>query len=614
MATTEELAAWIVKNADKKGTPEFDIVSRAYQASKTSQVKAEPAKYDPTEGMSTTERTFAGIGSGMTDLVYGAGQRLGLVDQATINEKRRLDAPLKATRAGAVGSVTGKVALGLPAVLIPGANTLTGAAVIGGTQGAIEPTTEDESVLKNTAIGAGAGVLGVMAGRAVRAGYQGLKGLIQPFTKSGQDQIAARTLERFATDPAAVKTATSNATATGARPTLSEATKDTGIATLERALAQQDPQVAAKFAQRAAENNAARVGVVQNIAGDEAKRAAAVAARKTATAPLYENANKAEILVDAELQSLLSRPSVQRALGRAGNIAGEQGRTFGLSAQKVQPASAILDSAGNPVNPEKVLPGKITGQTLQDIKMSLDDLLKDPASGMAGKEGAAVKETRNKIVEWMERHISDFGAARKGWAEGTKPLNQMDVGQRLLEKTTGAIRDMGGNPRLQANAFSRALNDEKGLVRGATGFKGLNELEQVMSPEQMNAINAVRNELELAANLQAAANGPGSQTAKSLASQNLMRQILGPTGLPESWAESTLLETLMRPAQFGMKVAEPRIQNRIAEILLDPNQARAVLQQIQTKPLSPAAKKLLPLLQQAAQQSATATALVSGER
>jgi len=31
MASSEEYAAWIVKNADKKGTPEFDIVSKAYQ-------------------------------------------------------------------------------------------------------------------------------------------------------------------------------------------------------------------------------------------------------------------------------------------------------------------------------------------------------------------------------------------------------------------------------------------------------------------------------------------------------------------------------------------------------------------------------------------------------
>lgn len=37
MATADEYAAWIVKNADKKGTPEFDIVAQAYQDAKTKQ-------------------------------------------------------------------------------------------------------------------------------------------------------------------------------------------------------------------------------------------------------------------------------------------------------------------------------------------------------------------------------------------------------------------------------------------------------------------------------------------------------------------------------------------------------------------------------------------------
>ena len=31
MATADEYAAWIVKNADKKGTPEFDTVAAAYK-------------------------------------------------------------------------------------------------------------------------------------------------------------------------------------------------------------------------------------------------------------------------------------------------------------------------------------------------------------------------------------------------------------------------------------------------------------------------------------------------------------------------------------------------------------------------------------------------------
>lgn len=45
MATSDEYANWIVSNADKKGTPEFDIVAKAYADSRTSAAPAEkPSK------------------------------------------------------------------------------------------------------------------------------------------------------------------------------------------------------------------------------------------------------------------------------------------------------------------------------------------------------------------------------------------------------------------------------------------------------------------------------------------------------------------------------------------------------------------------------------------
>lgn len=593
---------------------------------------------NPTDDMGTGERLLAGVGSGMTDLAYGVGQRLGLVDQATIDEKKRLDEPLKNTTAGAIGSVGGKVALGLPAAFIPGANTLAGAGVIGAAQGVAEPTATGESVLKNAAIGGAAGVGGVALGRLLRAGYQGARGLIEPFTEAGQQRIAGRTLERFASDPAALRGASSAPTATGARPTLAEATRDPGIATLERAIGQQDPQIATAIGQRAAENNAARVGVAQGIAGDGSQRAAAESARKEVGDKMYKAATGAAYKVDDRMAELLKRPAVQQAMQRAKTLAENQGRKFSFFAQDdalkyTPPANYPVTLQGQLAEEAKRLSiearksgsfsglgvpkaepvQKISGQGLQDLKMAMDEMLTDPASGFAGKAGATVKALRGQVMDWMESANPAFKDARTAYAASSKPINQMDVGQRLLDKTTGAIRDLGGNQRLQANAFARALNDEQALVRNATGFKGVNALSDVMTPPQINQLNAVRDELELVANLSQAANGPGSQTAKSLASQNLMRQLLGPTGLPQSWAESTLLQTLLRPVQFGMQAAEPSIQNKLSEILLNPAMARNALQAAQPAQISPAIQRLLPYLQQAGQQSGPA-ALVSGQR
>jgi hypothetical protein len=54
MASAEDYAAWIVANASKKGTPEFDTVAKAYQAARSAsagatQAQAAPAAAPPTK-------------------------------------------------------------------------------------------------------------------------------------------------------------------------------------------------------------------------------------------------------------------------------------------------------------------------------------------------------------------------------------------------------------------------------------------------------------------------------------------------------------------------------------------------------------------------------------
>ncbi|MEI6283064.1 MAG: hypothetical protein WCP82_10190, partial [Alphaproteobacteria bacterium] len=59
MATADDYAAWIVKNADKRGTPDFETVAAAYRAAKQTKQAPEAAP-DPTEGMSTFDKVAAG--------------------------------------------------------------------------------------------------------------------------------------------------------------------------------------------------------------------------------------------------------------------------------------------------------------------------------------------------------------------------------------------------------------------------------------------------------------------------------------------------------------------------------------------------------------------------
>jgi hypothetical protein len=76
MATADEYAAWIVKNADKRGTPEFDTVAKAYELAKGEETTAKtrqqlaPAPQEPGIGQQL-------IGAGETALTIGTGATSG---------------------------------------------------------------------------------------------------------------------------------------------------------------------------------------------------------------------------------------------------------------------------------------------------------------------------------------------------------------------------------------------------------------------------------------------------------------------------------------------------------------------------------------------------------
>lgn len=119
------------------------------------------------------DRALAGAGKAFVDIGRGVGQMLGRVDEADVAESRELDAPLMATTAGKVGNVAGNIAASVPALSVPGANTVVGAGAIGTGLGAAQPVAEGESRVKNAAIG---GAVGAVA--------QGVGGKISQWAQS----------------------------------------------------------------------------------------------------------------------------------------------------------------------------------------------------------------------------------------------------------------------------------------------------------------------------------------------------------------------------------------------------------------------------------------------
>ena len=116
--------------------------------------------YDPTEGMSGTDKFLAGVGKAMTDVGRGVGQTFGLVSKDDIAESRKRDAALMNTGSGMAGNILGNVATLAPTAMIPGVNSVAGASVLGAATGLLQPSVSNTETFANTALGGIGGAAG----------------------------------------------------------------------------------------------------------------------------------------------------------------------------------------------------------------------------------------------------------------------------------------------------------------------------------------------------------------------------------------------------------------------------------------------------------------------
>jgi hypothetical protein len=112
--------------------------------------------------------------------------------RADVAEQRRVDAPLNATAGGKQGNILGTFANTIPALAIPGANTVAGASLVGGALGAMQPSTNNRETAINTGVGAGTGALGQYAGNEASQFVTNRLAARQSAAQAAQAQNAVR--------------------------------------------------------------------------------------------------------------------------------------------------------------------------------------------------------------------------------------------------------------------------------------------------------------------------------------------------------------------------------------------------------------------------------------
>lgn len=581
MATLERLETALVK-ADAAGDVESarvlagEIRRMRENVSSAANLVANPRPNDPTDGMSGLQKFGAGMGKAVYDAGRAIGQPLGLVSQEDVQESRRLDAPLMNTGAGVAGNVLGTAGVMAPAAWIPGANTVLGAGLIGaGTGAALTPGT-----LEERGQAAFMGGVGGMLGQGIPAAYRSAKAAIRPLTTKGQNQILADVLRKTTGDNAAdvaARLRSAQPLVPGSMPTAAEVGESGGLAALQRAMSSANPE---EYAQRGMEQTSARLSALRGIAGDDAAVAAAKAARDGAAKPLYEKALNQAVTRSPELDDLLSRPIMQRAKQKAAQLAADNGEDFVLEAPAAA-KNAIVDSMGIPLRAgEAANPGTYSARGLHYLKLALDDIGNGNATTALGRnEMRALSTNREQLLNILDDAVPDYAAARQAFAQGSAPVNQMKVGQALLEKVQPALAENGALARETGSQYATALRNSDQLAKNLTGSRG--GLESVMTPDQMSTLKAVAQDLARKSNAQDLGRGVGSNTFQNFAMNSLAESSGMPSAVGGLFGMIPGVGTAVNVAKAAggalYKSKDEVMKQRMAQMLLNPQETASLM-------------------------------------
>lgn len=462
--------------------------------------------------MGSFERGRAGFGKAFTDIGQGISQMFGGASREEVDTEKRLAGPLMDTTAGTVGNVLGNVAAAAPTVLIPGANTIGGGAVVGSLLGAMQPVGSQDSRLMNTGLG---GLGGAIVPAGIKGAQVGKAALIDPFTEAGRQRIVGGTINRAVDDPQSLAALLrgSKASTPGFEYTAAQAAPEGGLAALERTARAIDPS---GFSAIDNSQRAALVNALRSVSGTPEARAAAVTVRNDQAKELYNKAFSETIQdtpwLKGQFTQLMKRPAFVDALKEGQELAMNEGVKMGKGANK-----------GKFAEEEAV-------KILHYTKMALDDKI----GAAKGNTQRALIDVRDKLLSTLEseKAAPSYGAARKAYAEASRPINQMDVGKELYERFIPPLADATSVPfKSRADALAAAVRGGDDLVRNVTGQK--TTLANLMEPEQMALINGVIRDSAAKAAAETSGRGVGSDTVQKMAMSNLIAE----TGLP-SWMES----------------------------------------------------------------------------
>lgn len=425
------------------------------------------------------------------------------------NKGKGVSAKAVGTLADLAGYALSPVNLAMgQAVTVPAtyAGKVATGAGLGAVAGGLVPTTginpEQERAV-NTGLGV---VLGGLIPAVVPAVKSIAKGgyhaLIEPFTKSGQEAIKGRAYLEAAGDkaPTLIRLLKENkAIIPGSPTTAGEVATPAGRAefsALQRSAAGVAPS---EYRAVADAQNAARIAQLRTVGQDEPALKMAEAARKAASDPLYKAAREGGEIAKAggvmtQINQLLGKnPGNRELVTELNNI-----------------KKGLLDKEGKlRVNTEEV------ASVLDGLK-----------AAMAKEDNKFIAGALNDLKTKLSKAIPGYEQAQKVFAGKSIPINQMKVGQYLEGKLVPALDEAAAQ---KASTFATAVRDATGTIKKSTGQPRFEKLSEVLTKEQMAAVNSVKDDLARASrfNLLAKEGSRAGPNAIDVATQSMEKAVGG---------------------------------------------------------------------------------------
>ncbi len=182
-----------------------------------------------------------------------------------------------------------------------------------------------------------------------------------------------------------------------------------------------------------------------------------IAKRSAAAKPLYEAAYKKPVPFTRELEELLKRPTVGKALARAKTLAADEG----IPSQ--QWFASIADD------------GTVAIKNVPDVrqldltKRALDDMISAAQRGGSGNEARIFTNLKDQLVKMVDEAVPEYAAARKAFSGPASILDAMEQGGTVFSrKTTPAqiLRDMAKMDKAQREAFQQGARAQVADIMG----------------------------------------------------------------------------------------------------------------------------------------------------